>query len=98
MMSQGKAIIGISVRRASFPPIPATCRAAAHYRLVSRQSLPGARSLPQCEGHLPWCMQVADECKQKGSAEAKTYSVDLSDTDNTAKFGKKLQVPLPLLT
>ena len=40
-----------------------------------------------------WRMQVADECKQKGSAEAKTYSVDLSDTDNTAKFGKKLQVP-----
>lgn len=38
-------------------------------------------------------MQVAEECKQKGSAEAKPYSVDLSDTDSTAKFGKKLQVP-----
>jgi hypothetical protein len=38
-------------------------------------------------------VQVADECKQKGSAEAKTYSVDLSNTDDTAGFGKKLQVP-----
>ena len=40
-----------------------------------------------------WWVQVADECKQKGSAEAKPYPVDLSDTENTAAFGKKLQVP-----
>jgi hypothetical protein len=41
---------------------------------------------------LETCAQVADECKQKGSAEAKAYSLDLSSSESTIELGKKLQV------